>query len=143
MRRRSIGTVTSMKRTRARRRILLRVGLVVALLSTIFLGAPTSASASGSVCSDTAYHACVFFDSLGEHFEVCDYAADGHSAVGVIELYYIWYRVYDVVWASGNGYCERRNYSIDENRYVRYHACVGERAENRVIWCGEWKYDRT
>lgn len=124
------------------RRILRSAALIIALTGAVVVGAAGTASASGSTCSDFMCSTYVAFDSYGEHFTVIDSAADGHSAVGVFET---WtgssWRVYDVVWASGYNTQTNRNYSLPERLSVRYHACVGERGSNVVLYCGGWYYD--
>jgi hypothetical protein len=61
--------------------------LVSAVAATALVGAPTGAHAADPYCvysQSGGAEAC--FYSYGEHFYVYDWAADGHSAVGELEL---------------------------------------------------------
>jgi hypothetical protein len=122
------------------------VALLLGVAITTVLGTAQAAQAgtdiivgyySGQLASSVSFYA------YGERGQVCDWKADGHSAVGVVEWWdapsRVW-RVVAVVWASrGSDTCESYNVGIVDGIRVRAHACIGERAGNYVIACGEWR----
>src|SRR5512147_2761831 len=107
------------------------------------LGTAGQASADGSVCASTCA-AAVNFQSYGEHFTVHDYAADGHSAVGLLEYWSggAWH-AYPYVWNTNglSGNPVTVNYSIAEGTPVAYLACLGESGTGSIFDCGAWHYD--
>jgi hypothetical protein len=117
-------------------------GLVVALTAL----AMPSASASGETYTPGRAGSAEF-KSKGEHFYVHDYDRDGHGVVAYLWKYQneAWHRVTPAGGVyNGNGYYgapEHRNYSIAENTYVKYEACLVDGRNGDPYSCSGWEGD--
>jgi len=81
-----------------------------------------SAFAENAVMYSTGLGAKAEFVANGDHLYVTDQIADGHSAIGIIELgdqYYYWNR-------NGKGTTRHVNLDLPENRTIALGAVVGE-----------------
>ncbi|MFD8693049.1 hypothetical protein [Streptomyces sp. NPDC059651] len=129
-------------------RMLARVAITASSLAlAAFAAAPANAAGNakyvahsrhelGSSCS---YGGKTGFESYGEWLTVTDTCADGHSAVGVINIanstYYYWN-------SKGADTTRRVNMEFAENAQVGIKSCLGDwsgTATDGILWetCGE------
>ncbi|WP_157839966.1 hypothetical protein [Streptomyces megasporus] len=96
------------------------------------------ASASGSIGA-LGGGAKVTFTSYGETFEVCDTAADGHSAVGRLTYYDDTTSYWN---PNGAGTCKTWNLSFPEGSRIAYGACRGEYGSKSIDATScQWVYN--
>lgn len=125
--------------TRGNRNALMRRRLTkTAILIGLTIAAPVSVASAAEPSRDACavyapggqWAAAACFHHYGEHVDVCDYRADGMSAVGLFNGLQ--------VWASGGaGTCVSKDLAFTDGTPVLVQACVGERARPNQLTCGE------
>jgi hypothetical protein len=112
------------------------------------------ASAKSSVCNPGCEAKVGFRAKSGgnakkETLVIRDREADGHSAVGYIQIFDRrldeWLGLGRAIYFNSRGAHERPRQvkiQVGNGRAIRYQACVGERGENVFFDCGPFRRDR-
>jgi spermidine/putrescine-binding protein len=108
--------------------------VVAAIALVTGIAGSASAGTSIEVVNPTGGAKADFFD-VGEHLQVVDMLADGHSAVAELQ----WNgRTYDL-WATGGANTSASiNLSITDGTPVKLRACTGNSGSQSLVSCSSW-----